>query len=155
MPADIRPSQVIGLVEKVGENRGRIRTPKLANELGADLTILPSILKAGEILGLILEVNGEIQLTKKGLDFRLAPRHEVKMLTEALSEIEPFRTALELAAKQKSIVAAQVANTLLERGIEWHYQEEVNVSIINALLINWTIGAGLLQYDKSGGFRKT
>jgi hypothetical protein len=53
------------------------------------------------------------------------------------------------------VTASQVADTLAEMGLRWHYKPELNEALIRALLIHWAIYAGLLKYDgKSGKFQK-
>jgi len=99
---------------------------------------------------------GDVFLTELGHKFQKASKNKVRMLKDRLSSIEPFRTALELASRSKWVTAEQVADTLSEIGIKWHYQPELNESLIKALLVHWTIYGGLMNYDgKSGRFQKS
>lgn len=132
-----------------------MNAPKLADELGADVAVLLPILDTAEMLGLVRSDKGEVHLTELGLKFQKTSKNKVRLLKDRLATIEPFRTALELTAHSKPVTAAQVADTLGEIGLKWHYQPELNESLLRMLLIHWAIYAGLLKYDgKSGKFTK-
>ena len=155
MPATVRAGQVISLVEVTGGIGGKMDIPKLADELGADIAVLLPIIDGAEMLGLVRTEKGDLHLTEHGLKFQKLAKHKVKALKDRLATIEPFRTALELASRSKSIRASQVAEALAEMGLKWHYQPEINEQLIKALLIHWAIQSGLLTYDgKSGKFQK-
>ncbi len=143
------------MVEVTGSIGGKVDAPKLADELGADIAVLLPILDAAEMLGLVRTEKGDVHLTDFGLRFQKTSKQKLRMLKDRLAAIEPFRTALELASHGKTVTAAHVAESLAEMGLKWHYQPEINESIIRALLIHWAIYAGLLRYDgKSGKFQK-
>ena len=155
MPGNVRAGQVISLVEVTGGIGGRVDAPKLADELGADLAVLLSILDAAQILGLVRTDKGDVYLTELGLKFQKASTNKVKILKDRLASIEPFRTALDLASKRKWVTAIDVSESLAEMGIKWHFQAEVNETLVQTLLVHWSIYAGLLKYDgKSGRFQK-
>ena len=155
MPGNVRGGQVISLVEITGSIGGKVDAPKLADEMGADIAVLLPVLDAAEILGLVRTQKGDVHLTELGLKFQKTTKNKLKLLKERLATIEPFRTALELAAKGKPITAAQVSDSLSDIGLKWHYQPEMNESLIRTLLIHWAIYAGLLKYDgKSGKFQR-
>jgi NitT/TauT family transport system ATP-binding protein len=155
MPGNVRGGQVISLVEITGSIGGKVDAPKLADELGADIAVLLPILDAAEMLGLVRMEKGDVHLTELGLKFQKTSKNKLRILKDKIAAIEPFRTALELASKGKPITASQVADSLNEIGLKWHYLPEMNEALIRALLIHWTIYAGLLKYDgKSGKFQK-
>jgi len=155
MPGNVRGGQVISLVEIAGGIGGKVDVPKLADELGADIAVLLPILDAAEMLGLVRMEKGDVHLTEMGHRFQKTTKNKLRTLKDRIATIEPFRTATELAARGRPITASQVADTLAEMGLKWHYQPEVNESLIRALLIHWAIYAGLLQYDgKSGKFQR-
>ena len=155
MPGPVRAGQVISLVEITGGIGGKVDVPKLADELGADIAVLLPILDAAEMLGLVRNEKGDVHLTEFGLKFQKTTKNKLRMLKDRVATIEPFRTALELASHGKPITATQVADNLSEIGLKWHYQPEMNESLIRALLIHWAIYAGLLKYDgRSGRFQR-
>jgi len=155
MPANVRGGQVISLVEVTGSIGGKVDAPKLADELGADIAVLLPILDAAEMLGLVRSEKGDVHLTELGHRFQKASKEKLKILKERIAALEPFRTALEVAAKGKPFAPSQVAESLSEMGLKWHYQPDINEALIKALLIHWAIYAGLLKYDgKSGRFTK-
>lgn len=155
MPGTVRAGQVISLVEVAGSIGGKVDAPKLADELGADLGVLLTIMDAAEILGLVRMEKGDVYLTELGLKFQKTSTNKVKILKERLATIEPFRTALDLASKRRGITAGNVADALSEMGMKWHFVPEMNETLIKTLLIHWAIYGGLLRYDgKSEKFQK-
>ncbi len=155
MPGNVRAGQVISLVEVTGGLGPKVNVTTLADELDYDIAVLLSTLDAAEMLGLVRNEKGGVYLTELGLRFQKTSKDKVRMLKDKLAAIEPFRTALELASKGRPVTAEQVAESLSEIGIKWHYQPELNESLINALLVHWTIYGGLMKYDgKSGKFQK-
>ena len=142
-------------MEVAGSIGGKVDAPKLADELGADLAVLLTIMDAAEMLGLVRSEKGDVILTELGHRFQKTSINKVKILKERLANIEPFRTALELASRKKHVTAADVSDALGEMGIRWHYMPELNETLIKTLLIHWAIYAGLLKYDgKSEKFQK-
>lgn len=154
MPGNVRPGQVISLVEVTGGMGPRLDVPRAADEMGADIAVLFPIIDAAQMLGLVKLENGDLFLTDNGKDFQKTLKQKVKTLRDRLAAIEPFRTAVELASRKRGITAGEVADALLSRGVKWHYQHDLNESIISDLLIHWTIYAGLLSYGKGGQFHK-
>ena len=154
MPGTVRGGQVISLVEIAGAIGGKVDAPKLADELGADIAVLLPILDAAEMLGLVRTEKGDVHLTELGQKFQKMSKNKLKMLKDRIASIEPFRTAVELS-KGRAVRASEVAESLAEMGLKWHYQPEINESLIRTLLIHWAIYAGLLNYDgKSDKFRR-
>lgn len=154
MPAPVRAGQVISLVEIAGAIGGKVDAPKLADELGADIAVLLPILDAAEMLGLVRNEKGDVHLTEFGQKFQKMSKGKLKMLKDRIATIEPFRTAVELS-KGRAVTASEVAESLGEMGLKWHYQPEINESLIQTLLVHWAIYAGLLNYDgKSGRFQR-
>jgi hypothetical protein len=155
MPGNVRAGQVISLVEVTGGIGGKVDAPKLADELGADLAVLLTILDAAEMLGLVRSEKGDVYLTELGLKFQKTSTNKVRLLRDRLANIEPFRTALELASRKRHVTGEEVADALADMGLKWHYQQEMNEALVKTLLVHWAIYAGLLKYDgKSGKFQK-
>ena len=146
MPGTVRGGQVISLVEVTGSIGGKVDAPKLADELGADIAVLLPILDAAEMLGLVRSEKGDVHLTELGLKFQKTTKQKLRLIKDRIAAIEPFRTTLELASKGKPVTASQVAESLAEMGLKWHYQPEINESLIRTLLIHWAIYAGLRKY---------
>jgi hypothetical protein len=155
MPANVRAGQVLGLVEVVGGLGTAVDVAKLADEFGEDLVTLLPILDTGELLGLVKVEKGDISLTEFGLKFQRTSKYKVRLLKDLLAKIEPFKTALELAAKEGSVSTGEIAEALWGRDIRWHHVHEINETLIQTLLIHWAIYAGLLSYDgRTGKFQK-
>ena len=154
MPGNVKPGQVISLVEITGGMGPKLDVPRVADEMGADIDVLFPIIDAAQMLGLVKLEKGDLFLTEDGLTFQKALKNKVKTLKNRLAAIEPFKTAVELAAKQRSVTAEEVAEALQGKGIKWHYLPERNEFVIRELLIHWSIYAELLSYGRAGEFQK-
>lgn len=152
LPGNVRAGQVISLVEVTGGLGSQIDASRLADELGGDISVLLPILDTAEMLGLVKSEKGDISLTDFGHKFQKTSREKVRLLTDHLAKIEPFKTAMDLAAKRGSVSAEEVADALADRGIVWHHEQDINHSLVRTMLIHWAIYARLLNYNKSGRF---
>lgn len=154
MPPNVRPGQVIGLVEVTGGLGSKVDVSTLADELGADIAVLLPILDTAELLGLVNSVKGDVILTDFGAEFQKEVKNKITMLKGRLAKIEPFRTAIELARKTGEVTAREVADELSIEGLKLHHQDDLNVTLIQALLLHWGIRSGLFRYDgRTGGFQ--
>jgi hypothetical protein len=153
LPANVRAGQVVGLVEITGGLGTKVDAAQLADELGADIAVLIPILDTAEMLGLVKNEKGDVSLTEFGLKFQKTAKSKVRLLKDRLAAIEPFKTALEIAAKKGRVTAQEVADELFEKGVKWHHDVELNESLVQTMLIHWAIYAGLLTYNgKTGKF---
>jgi hypothetical protein len=154
MPGDVRAIQVVSLVEEIGALGKGITFTTLSEKTGVEIDVLPPILKAAEMLGLVGNEGGDLSLTEEGLQFQGSSMDKVSILRDKLASIEPFRTAVELASGRGSTTAREVAENLAEHGVRWHFNPERNELAVRNLLIHWMIRAGLLSYDgKDGKFQ--
>ncbi len=154
LPGKVRPGQVISLVEVTGGMGPKLNVPRIADEMGADIDVLFPIITAAEVLGLVKLEKGDLSLTDMGLKFQKTSKNKLRTLKERLAGIEPFRTAVDIASKKRTVTAREVTEALAKKGIKWHYQQEANESIVNEFLIHWSIYAGLLSYVKAGVFQR-
>ncbi len=147
MPPNVRPGQVIALVEVTGGLGARVDASTLADELGADIAVLLPILDAAELLGLVTNAGGDVHLTDFGAEFQKEVKDKVTKLKGRLAKVEPFRTALEMASKKGEVSSREVADELAIEGIRLHHQADLNESLVQTLLLHWGIRSGLLSYD--------
>ena len=152
MPGNVRAGQIISLVEVTGGLGATIDASRLADEMAADIAVLLPILDTAELLGLVKIEKGDITLTEFGLKFQKTSKDKVRLLADQLAKIEPFKTALEIASRQGSVSADEVADALTERGVTWHHEPEINRSLMKMTLIHWAIYARLLKYNRDGRF---
>lgn len=107
------------------------------------------------IPGLVLTPTESPELAAEARWFQKTTRNKMRMLKDRVATIEPFRTALDLVSRKKVVTAQDVADSLAEIGLKWHYKPDLNEALVRTLLIHWAIYADLLGYDgKSGEFRK-
>ena len=155
MPANVRAGQVISLVEITGGLGSTVDASRLADELGADIAVLLPILDAAELLGLVETQKGQVVLTEFGHKFQKTLKNKVRLLKEKLSEMEPFRTALEMASHRREVETADIVEELEIEGVRWHHQNDMNYALVQGLLIHWAVYSGILTYDgRTGKFRK-
>ena len=155
MPANVRAGQIIGLVEMTGGLGAPIDASDLAEEFGFDIATLLPIIDTAEMLGLVRADKGEVSLTDFGLKFQKLAKRKVSLLKDQISQIEPFKTALDLVVSKKSVSARDVAEALQLKDIRWHHTPELNEGLVKSLLIHWAIYAGILTYNgKTGKFQK-
>src|SRR5271163_3186221 len=112
IPGNVRAGQVISLVEVTGGLGSKITAARLADELGADIAVLIPILDTAELLGLVKAEKGEVMLTEFGQKFQKTTKQKVRLLTDQLSRIEPFKTAIDLAQKRGSVSTFEVSEAL-------------------------------------------
>jgi len=84
----------------------------------------------------------------------MAPDKKLRVLRSALAALEPFRTALEVASKAGLNSSKQFVRALDGKGIRWDYRHDENSIIVNNLMIDWSIFAGLFKHTKSQEFLK-
>src|SRR5208283_1242945 len=121
--------------------------------------MMPGNVRAGQVISLV-EVTGGLGSAidaarlgdELGHKFQKTSKNKVKLLTDLIAKIEPFKTAVELATKQGSVSAEEVGEALSERGITWHHEPDMNQALLTTILIHWAIYAGLLNYNKNGRF---
>ena len=132
-----------------------IELSTLADEFAANIETLLPIVDTGEMLGLVKSEKGKVSLTEFGSKFQKTTKHKVRLLRDALSKIEPFKTAVELTTKKKLFSVREIAEALGSKDQRWHHSPELNEALVKALLIHWAIYAGMLKYDgRTGKFQK-
>jgi hypothetical protein len=155
MPPDVRPGQVLSLLDKVEASGGRIHAGELARQLEEDLAVFPSVLEATEMLGLVRNEGGEICLTDEGKTRPKSRQGMAEILNASLAGVEPFGTAIELAKRGKPIRASDVPSALKRKGISYHLDQQTNVSTVTSVLVAWAVFPGLLRYEGSGKFEES
>ena len=154
MLPNVRTGEILGLVETTRRLGSPLDLSRLAIELGAKINTLLPILDAAEMLGLLKVEGGVVALTEFGIKFQNATKNKLRLVRDQLAKIEPFNTALALSAHRHTFSSDEVAETLSEKGVQWHQEPEVNQAVVRGLLIDWAIHAGLLQYIATDKFRK-
>jgi len=145
-PADVNPSQLAAFLKSVYASDGVVHVHKVALDLHWDLTKLLPILDAAEMLGLVTVEKGEAKLSRDGHTMISIKKGRMHALSNSLSKIEPFMTALKFKRK---FTGEEVAKELSRKGVRWHHEDEVNSLIVSDLLMHWGIPARILDYDGS------
>jgi len=147
MPAHVRTGQIMGLIDVTAELGTLTDLTHLADELGDDIDTLLPILDTAEMLGLVEVKKGIVSLTLLGSRFHKTYRNKIHLISQQISKLEPFKTAVDIAAHAHVITSAEVTKNLSTRGIIWHHEPELNEAAVHGLLVHWAIYAGLLRYD--------
>ena len=70
-----------------------------------------------------------------------------QLISERISLLEPFRTAIDIATKSKSFSSDKVADVLSKKDLRWAEEEELNELLVHDILVDCAVFAGLLEYD--------
>ena len=146
-PADVNASQLRAFLKLVYASEGVVHVHTVATELHMDLTKLLPVLDAAEMLGLVKIKRGEIRLSEEAPKMFGTRRERVLAISEPLSKVEPFVTALKF---KERFTGEDVAKELSKKGIRWHHEDEVNTLVVTEILTHWGIHTGLVDYDGSG-----
>ena len=153
MPGNVRAGQVISLVEVTGGLGSDHRRLASRRRAGSEHRGPPPHTRHGRAPRARQEPRRATSRSPSSAQSSRRPRRDkVRLLTDHLAKIEPFKTAMELASEVRGGLDEQVARSLSERGISWHHDPELNESLLRTILIHWAIYAGLLTYNKNGKF---
>jgi hypothetical protein len=146
-PAEVAPAQLAAFLKSVYASDGVVHVHKVALDLHWDLTRLLPIIDAAEMLGLVTVEKGDVKLSREGHRMLSAKKGGMLALSNSLSKIEPFTTALRFKRK---FTGEDVAKELKKKGIRWHHEDDVNSLIVSEILMHWGIRARIFDYDGSG-----
>ncbi len=94
--------QVMGLLDYIQSVGGRVDSSRLGELLGVDLDLLPHVIDAALILGLLREENGDLVLTEIGKKSISTEWKDFRILMKAINKnIEPFKDVLSAQKKGK------------------------------------------------------
>lgn len=93
-------SMIVGLVERVSDLKTPEDIAQIDDDLGIEKSEFFHIIDEAESLELVKVIDGNIQLTEFGKKFVNSGIQERKrLLSEKVSKVEPFKTALEILEK--------------------------------------------------------
>lgn len=158
LPTRSSLSEVIGLVEAMGEFEYSLHMSDARRKFYHSASDYTSVLATAELLGLVERRGLRLDLTDLGLGFLRAPwEARERILRSRLSQIEPFKTALEMVYdhKKSSFTAADLAEWLSEKYVSYGRIEESDIAEISSALIEWALSTEMLEYNgKKGKFSK-
>ncbi|MEB3797216.1 MAG: AAA-associated domain-containing protein [Caldisphaeraceae archaeon] len=94
--------QVMGLLDYIQSVGGRVDSSRLGELLGVDLDLLPHVVDAALILGLLREENGDLVLTEIGRKSINTEWKDFRILMKSINKnIEPFKDVLSVQKKGK------------------------------------------------------
>ncbi len=147
-PAGIEPGQLIEIAGALARLDTGSDVVKLRKLLGAKTDEMERLINASLLLGFARIHNGLISITERVTEVNSLPRNKKRQyLTERLSLVAPFRTAVEVAGKSKRFSSNKVADLLYKRELRWVEEEELNGLLVHNILVDWAIFSGLLEYD--------
>jgi hypothetical protein len=145
----VSPDHVMGFLGYLSGLGGVAEAGEVNRASGVDMDVLPHVLKAAEMLGLIESDSGYIMLTKLGS--RLGSERAAqarRTLRERLVELEPFRSILQ-ALRSRGSLGRGEALEVLRRYFYWEGEEEAE-RVLRCLLA-WLLYAHLADYDPEEG----
>jgi hypothetical protein len=147
-PAEIEPGQVIEIVKQLKPDSG-FKLTDLEKLLRVNADKLVRLINATQILAFTKIHDGRVWLGKRGLELSKLPDHEKKKIfKDRLSLVEPFRTALEIARKdRKNLFSSKVSSLLYKKNLRWADDEELNELLVHDILLDWSVFTGLFTYN--------
>jgi len=143
-PLDVTPGMVAGLLEVVGLFKGRVDLAQLSKEVGMELGHLLRVVEAAEALGLISVIDGDVQITQSGIGFsRKLSSGKMKILTEIVERVEPFRSILQYLSSRSEPVTVEEINS----AIKLCEHDEEQLERLRTFIIDWLVMTGWLEYD--------
>ena len=128
--------QVLGLVKYVNAIGGRVDSSRLDEMLNVDMNLLPHVVKAAVLLGLLKEEGGDLSITEEGLAaMTLSGRALRELIRELSSRVEPFKDILALA-RENSISRDDLVKVL--RGLGYS-----NVDVAADIFTEWLAYMGV------------
>ncbi len=106
--------QVMGLLDYIQSVGGRVDSSRLGELLGVDLDLLPHVVDAALILGLLREENGDLVLTEIGRKSINTEWKDFRILMKSINKnIEPFKDVL--SAQKKGKINIEDLKKILEK----------------------------------------
>ena len=149
-PAEAEPEQVMEIVKVLANIGGGLDVLELEKILKIDADQSARLVNACQMLDLTRIHDGRVVLTENGTRLNdLSKTEKGNFLAGRLASIEPFRTAIEIAGKQKTVSVETVVDALSRLKLRWTEEgdDELNELLVHNILVDWVVFAGLLQYD--------
>lgn len=145
MPLDSRLTDVIGLIDTVvNDFGGRADIYALAQHMDADLDDIIPNLNAAVYLGLVTVNNGDVEVTELGIRFlRSKIPERRRILREILSNIEPFKTAIEIG-KSEPFDLNKLIMALVSKGYNEFKSPGIR-ELLAIVLSEWGTFSGLIK----------
>ncbi len=144
LPHGVTSSKVIGLLEYLDDHHGKEDIYKLAEAIHYELGELLSVIKMGEMLGLVETPGGDVVITDLGrkiLKSKVAQRKLI--IREQLKKLMIFQRLIE--ALQKSEEGRLSKEVILEELSRLLPHE--NAEALFKTIVNWSRYAELLGYN--------
>lgn len=150
-PLDVTPGMIAGLLDVVGLFKGKVDLAQLSKEIGMELGHLLRVIEAAEALGLVTVLDGDVQLTQSGLSFsRRLSTGKIKMLTEIVERVEPFKTIIQYVSSRNAPVTIEEINN----AVKLCESDDEQLERLRTFIIDWLVMTGWLEYDgESRAFR--
>lgn len=135
---------IVGLLE-ILEDLGRpVDIATLDDSLGAERTTLLNLLNDAEALGLVNVQNGDVSLTRYGIDFLTSDITDRKVkLRKILLDIEPFSSLIRVIVSGES---KEIDREVLEEFIAENFPSD-DPGTTFRLILNWGRYSRLFDYD--------
>jgi hypothetical protein len=140
-PVCVTPDHIMGLMYRLSASGGAV-PPGSLPRTAAGLNILPHVIMAAHLLGLVEVGPGSMALTAAGLS--LAEEGAGEALAEALAGLEPFRTVLRALRTKGSLRREEALGMLGEIGYADPWQAL-------GCLLHWLLYVRLVDYDPNEG----
>ncbi|WP_048816836.1 AAA-associated domain-containing protein [Caldisphaera lagunensis] len=118
--------QVIGLVKYLNSIGGKVDSSRLDEMLDVDIDLLPHVIKAAEIIGLVKQSNGDLIVTEIGKKIEEAENKDMRIIMKKLiKNAEPFKDIISSAKKNQ--INIEKLREILEKNGYNNIDEAINV----------------------------
>ncbi len=118
--------QVIGLVKYLNSIGGKVDSSRLDEMLDVDIDLLPHVIKAAEIIGLVKQSNGDLIITENGKKIEEAENKDMRIIMKKLiKNVEPFKEIIS-NAKRNQINVEKLTEILEKNGYN-NIDEAINI----------------------------
>ncbi|BAB59537.1 TVG0380902 [Thermoplasma volcanium GSS1] len=125
---------------------GKTDLYQLEKEMEVDIDDLMPIVYTASRLGFVSAESGDIIVTEEGKEYiRASIKRRKEIIREALRNIEPFRTALDL----RNFDCETLMENLQRKGVQT-FNSPSGKHDLEVILIEWGVYSGLLRKDDDG-----
>ncbi len=142
LPPDVTPDHVLGLVELLHSLGGRVDSMHIGDAISEDVRFLPHAIDVAEALGLIVQREGNLELTDLGRRVAEAnPKTVRELLRRVSSKLEPIRSIVERLEEKGEMLAEEFMEHL-----QRCYSSDFERAMQNVL--SWGAFLGLFKMDE-------
>ncbi len=145
-PVSVKLVELREMISTIKKNKSRMNISMLSRKSRLNIDQILPLVDACVILGLAQAHNGIIMLTKDGK--KLSSSNAKEIIRERLPDVEPFKSVMKILRANDAISTKRLERILMEKGIAFYHDRDVNNMLLTELLMKWGVGSNLLLYKR-------